>query len=161
MTGHRSFFLEEALDAYVQAHSPPVDDVQRSLIEATASLGPIARMQVAPDQAAFLALLVAAGAVSQAYVAAMHERETSVSTYMGNGLAIPHGTNEAKSEIARSAMCFIRYAEPIDVILVWGWPGDLGEVDGRAELERLTRNHRLVHQTPRLRLYRLKAAGKA
>ncbi len=54
-----------------------------------------------------------------------------------------------------------RYAEPIDVILVWGWPGDLGEVDGRAELERLTRNHRLVHQTPRLRLYRLKAAGKA
>jgi|TARA_B100000315_G_scaffold34159_2_gene28876 caffeoyl-CoA O-methyltransferase len=60
VTGHRSFFLEEALDAYVQAHSPPVDDVQRSLIEATASLGPIARMQVAPDQAAFLALLVAA-----------------------------------------------------------------------------------------------------
>ena len=26
----------------------------------------------------------------------MHEREESVSTYMGNFLAIPHGTNEAK-----------------------------------------------------------------
>ena len=80
------------------------------------------------------ALLVAAGAVSQAYVAAMHERETSVSTYMGNGLAIPHGTNEAKSEIARSAMCFIRYADPIDwkgqpaefVVGIAGWPGQLG-----------------------------------
>jgi len=60
VTGHRSFFLDEALDGYVQAHSPPVDDVQQSLIGATAALGPLARMQVAPDQAAFLAVLVAA-----------------------------------------------------------------------------------------------------
>ena len=57
---HRSFFLDEPLDDYVQAHSPAVDDVQRSLIEATAAFGPWARMQVAPDQAAFLATLVAA-----------------------------------------------------------------------------------------------------
>lgn len=60
------------------------------------------------------ALLVAAGAVSQAYVAAMHERETSVSTYMGNGLAIPHGTNEAKDTIRRTGLSFVRYPEPID-----------------------------------------------
>ena len=60
MTGHRSFFLDEALAGYVQAHSPAVDDVQQSLIGATAALGPLARMQVAPDQAAFLAVLVAA-----------------------------------------------------------------------------------------------------
>ena len=59
MTGHRSFFLDEALADYVQAHSPAVDDVQQSLIGATAALGPLARMQVAPDQAAFLAVLVA------------------------------------------------------------------------------------------------------
>ncbi len=38
-----------------------------------------------------------AGAVDESYVASMHDRETSVSTFMGNGLAIPHGTNEAKS----------------------------------------------------------------
>ena len=31
------------------------------------------------------------------YVASMHDREKSVSTYMGNLLAIPHGTNAAKS----------------------------------------------------------------
>ncbi len=59
-------------------------------------------------------LLVAAGAVDQAYVDAMHERETSVSTFMGNGLAIPHGTNEAKSLIRHTAISFIRYDEPID-----------------------------------------------
>ncbi|MDO4917000.1 MAG: PTS mannitol transporter subunit IICBA [Rothia sp. (in: high G+C Gram-positive bacteria)] len=59
-------------------------------------------------------LLVATGSVDNSYVAAMHEREASVSTFMGNGLAIPHGTNEAKSAIHKSAMSFIRFAQPVD-----------------------------------------------
>jgi mannitol PTS system EIICBA or EIICB component len=59
-------------------------------------------------------LLVAAGAVEPSYVDAMHEREQSVSTYMGNGLAIPHGTNDAKDAIRRTGISFVRYAEPVD-----------------------------------------------
>ncbi len=59
-------------------------------------------------------LLVDAGAVSPAYVDAMFEREKSVSTYMGNYLAIPHGTNEAKDTIGRSAISVVRYEAPID-----------------------------------------------
>jgi len=59
-------------------------------------------------------LLVAQGAVDDAYVASMHERERSVSTYMGNLLAIPHGTNEAKASIRRTALSFVRYAHPVD-----------------------------------------------
>ena len=59
-------------------------------------------------------LLVSAGAVDASYVAAMHERETSVSTHMGNGLAIPHGTNEAKPSIRRTAISFVRYDQPVD-----------------------------------------------
>jgi PTS system mannitol-specific IIC component len=59
-------------------------------------------------------LLVAAGAVDPSYVEAMHEREQSVSTHMGNGLAIPHGTNEAKPSIRHSALSFVRYADAID-----------------------------------------------
>ncbi|WP_340537334.1 PTS mannitol transporter subunit IICBA [Nocardioides sp. GXZ039] len=59
-------------------------------------------------------LLVAAGAADQAYADAMHTREESVSTYMGNLLAIPHGTNDAKSGVSRTAITFVRYAEPID-----------------------------------------------
>ncbi|WP_113716321.1 PTS mannitol transporter subunit IICBA [Arthrobacter dokdonensis] len=59
-------------------------------------------------------LLLARGAVNAAYVAAMHEREESVSTYMGNFLAIPHGTNEAKGNIASSAVSIIRYPAGID-----------------------------------------------
>jgi PTS system mannitol-specific IIC component len=59
-------------------------------------------------------LLVAAGAVDPAYVDSMHQREQSVSTHMGNGLAIPHGTNDAKSSIRSTAISFVRYAEPVD-----------------------------------------------
>ena len=60
------------------------------------------------------ARLVAAGAVTQAYVDSMFERENSVSTYMGNFLAIPHGTNDAKESILRSSLSFVRYADAID-----------------------------------------------
>jgi PTS system mannitol-specific IIC component len=59
-------------------------------------------------------LLVAAGAVEEAYVDAMHERERSVSTAMGNLLAIPHGTNEAKDSIHRTALSFVRYPDGLD-----------------------------------------------
>jgi len=59
-------------------------------------------------------LLVDAGAVDSDYVNAMFEREKSVSTYMGNSLAIPHGTNEAKDTIQRSALSVVRYDQPID-----------------------------------------------
>ena len=63
-------------------------------------------------------LLVATGAVDPAYVASMFEREKSVSTYVGNHLAIPHGTNEAKQSIKRTGLSFIRYPQGID------WKGD-------------------------------------
>jgi PTS system mannitol-specific IIA component len=61
-------------------------------------------------------ILVGTGAVDEEYIRYMHEREASVSTYMGNYLAIPHGTNEAKETIKDSALSFIRYDSPID----WG-----------------------------------------
>ena len=59
-------------------------------------------------------LLVAAEAVDSSYVASMHAREQSVSTFMGNLLALPHGTNEAKASIRRTAVSFVRYADPVD-----------------------------------------------
>lgn len=63
-------------------------------------------------------LLVAEGAVPDAYVHAMHDRERSVSTYMGNGLAIPHGTDEAKRLVLRTAIAYVRYPASV------GWDGD-------------------------------------
>ncbi|HEY5221955.1 MAG TPA: PTS sugar transporter subunit IIA [Microbacteriaceae bacterium] len=61
-------------------------------------------------------LLVDAGAVRPDYLDAMLAREATVSTYMGNFLAIPHGTNDAKDSIVRSALSLVRYENPID----WG-----------------------------------------
>lgn len=61
-------------------------------------------------------ILVAAGAVEPGYIDSMLEREGSVSTYMGNYLAIPHGTNEGKDAILRSALTLVRYESPVD----WG-----------------------------------------
>ncbi|MDQ0636277.1 PTS system mannitol-specific IIC component [Arthrobacter pascens] len=59
-------------------------------------------------------LLLARDAVDEGYIAAMHEREESVSTYMGSYLAIPHGTNAAKDHIRKSAVSVIRYPDGID-----------------------------------------------
>lgn len=63
-------------------------------------------------------ILVAAGAVTDAYVDAMRQREETVSTYMGNGLAIPHGTNETKEAILASGLSVVRYDGGVD------WAGE-------------------------------------
>jgi caffeoyl-CoA O-methyltransferase len=54
----KSFFLDEALHAYVVDHGEPLTEVQRSLIADTAALGDVSRMQIAPEQGQLLALLV-------------------------------------------------------------------------------------------------------
>lgn len=50
--------LTSELHAYLVAHGTPPDEVQTSLIERTAALGGVARMQVAPEQGAFMTMLV-------------------------------------------------------------------------------------------------------
>ncbi|KAA9395430.1 PTS mannose transporter subunit IIA [Kocuria coralli] len=97
------------------ADAAPADSGKQILSAESIRLGAAASTRdEAIDEAG--ELLVGTGAVDRSYVAAMHERESSVSTFMGNGLAIPHGTNEAKSAIHDSAMSFIRYDQPVD----WG-----------------------------------------
>ncbi|MDD7962123.1 PTS sugar transporter subunit IIA [Microbacterium thalli] len=59
-------------------------------------------------------ILESAGAVTSAYFDAMQQRELTVSTYMGNELAIPHGTNETKDAILDSALSFVRYDGGVD-----------------------------------------------
>ncbi len=76
--------------------------------------GSAATPAAAIDQAG--RLLVQAEAVMPEYVKFMHDREAMMSTYMGNYLAIPHGTNEGKGTILASALSFVRYDTPID----WG-----------------------------------------
>jgi caffeoyl-CoA O-methyltransferase len=53
----KSFFLSPAVSEYLVSHGTPPDDLQRRLIAETRELGPIARMQIAPEQGAFMTIL--------------------------------------------------------------------------------------------------------
>ena len=58
--------------------------------------------------------LVAAGCVENDYVEAMIERDKMLSVYMGNFIAIPHGTEEAKKYVKKSGVCVVQVPEGIN-----------------------------------------------
>ncbi|WP_030454499.1 PTS sugar transporter subunit IIA [Herbidospora cretacea] len=62
--------------------------------------------------------LVAVGAAAEPYIAAMLERERTLSTYVGEGVAIPHGTLQAKEVVHRDAVCVLRFPAGVD------WDGE-------------------------------------
>ena len=53
-------------------------------------------------------LLVEAGHVNEAYVDAMVQRDADLSVYMGNFIAIPHGTDAAKKEVNSSGVAIVQ-----------------------------------------------------
>lgn len=58
--------------------------------------------------------LLAVGAIDEAYVDAMIDRENSVSTFMGEGVAIPHGTLAAKDSVRKDALSMVRFPGGVD-----------------------------------------------
>ena len=59
-------------------------------------------------------LLHESGYVDASYIDAMIERENLTTTYMGMGLAIPHGTSEAKAAVKKSGIAVLQYPEGVD-----------------------------------------------
>ena len=59
-------------------------------------------------------LLEKLGYVDGTYVDAMQEREKLVTTYMGMGVAIPHGTTQAKNTVKKSGIVFLQYPDGVD-----------------------------------------------
>ena len=51
--------------------------------------------------------------VKEEYIQAMLEREEIVSTYIGMGVAIPHGVGEAKKEVKKSGIAVLQYPNGI------------------------------------------------
>lgn len=76
--------------------------------------------QRVPDKAAALALLAdwlaADGLVEPGYLAGMQAREGQGSTYLGQGIAIPHGTPETRDQVHRTGVRLIQFPEGVD----WG-----------------------------------------
>ena len=60
------------------------------------------------------AALVEAGAVDPSYVDAMLQRENTVSTYVGEGVAIPHGTLAGKDSVKHDAIVVLRFPDGVD-----------------------------------------------
>lgn len=61
-------------------------------------------------------MLVDTGYVNPTYVEGMIEREKTFSTFMGNGLALPHGVEEVKKEVLASGIAVMVFPEGTD----WG-----------------------------------------
>lgn len=61
-------------------------------------------------------MLYESGYVDEAYIEAMLKRELTFATNIGNGIALPHGVEEAKKEIRRSGIAVMVFPEGTD----WG-----------------------------------------
>ena len=59
-------------------------------------------------------ILHESGYVDAEYIEAMIARENLTTTYMGMGLAIPHGTSEAKAAVKKSGIVVLQYPEGVD-----------------------------------------------
>jgi len=58
------------------------------------------------------------GAVESGYIDAMWERENIISSYMGEGVALPHGTDASRQYVNFVQLVFVRFSEPVD------WDGE-------------------------------------
>lgn len=90
------------------------------------------------------ALLVQRGCVSEPYVDAMVERDRLTSVYIGMGIAIPHGTNDAKEAVEKTGVVLQQYPDGVDfdgekAYLVFGIAGK-----GEEHLEVLTNICRIL-----------------
>ena len=59
-------------------------------------------------------LLIDNGYVKESYIDGMKAREEVVSTYLGNGVAIPHAVNEYKKEILKTGIVILQYPDGVD-----------------------------------------------
>lgn len=54
------------------------------------------------------------GYITGEYIKRMMVREEIVSTYLGNGLAIPHGTDGSDCEIIKTGISLVQFPEGVD-----------------------------------------------
>lgn len=59
-------------------------------------------------------LLADNGYVDIEYVEGMKKREKEITTYIGNGIAIPHGTSEYIKHIRKSGIVVVQYPQGVD-----------------------------------------------
>src|SRR5690349_9541714 len=119
----KSFLLTAELASYLVGHGSPPDDVQRALIDETRALGPIAGMQVAPEQGAFLTLLTRLIGARSAVEVGTFTGYSSLCIARGlpaDGRLLCCDVSEEWTAIARRAWARAGVAERIDLRLAPG-----------------------------------------
>ncbi len=59
-------------------------------------------------------MLVKKGCVKENYIEGMVEREKIMTTYLGEGVAIPHGVGELKKFVEKTGLVVIQFPEGVD-----------------------------------------------
>lgn len=59
-------------------------------------------------------MLLDSGYVTTKYLEGMKKREEEFTTYIGNGIAIPHGVNEYKKEILETGLALVQYPDGVE-----------------------------------------------
>ena len=67
-------------------------------------------------------MLVDSGYVKESYVDAMLEREKTFATYMGNGIALPHGVESGKASVISSGIAIMLFPEGTE------WSGETAKI---------------------------------
>lgn len=62
-----------------------------------------------------------AGNVAEGYVNGMLAREQQTSTFLGNGIAIPHGTTDTRDQVLKTGVQVFQFPEGV----TWGRPGSV------------------------------------
>lgn len=114
--------LYRSLTAQKPANTPAAAEIQPTKAEEktrttmTADCVKLGLPPVSKEEAIRAAgrLLVEQGCVDESYIDAMLEREKLVTTYMGMGIAIPHGTTEQKARVKKSGIVMLQYPEGVD-----------------------------------------------
>ena len=112
---YHSLTAQKPADApQAAADEPAAEEIKRTTINADCiklGLQPVSKEEAIRAAGR---LLVEQGCVDESYIDAMLEREKLVTTYMGMGIAIPHGTTEQKARVKKSGIVMLQYPEGVD-----------------------------------------------
>lgn len=119
-TAPKSFHLGPAIHAYLTAHLPAADSVERSLVAETAALGGAAIMQIAPEQAALLRVLARVTGARRAVEVGTFTGYSALSIARGmtaDGKLLCCDVNEEWTAIARRHWQLAGLGDRIDLAL--------------------------------------------
>ena len=104
-----------AKDAVQEAEKSPSEDEANPMVMVKEGIK-LGQKSVSKEEAIEAAgnLLYELEYVEKDYIEAMQERERTVSTYLGMGVAIPHGTGDAKNKVKKTGIVLVQYPDGVD-----------------------------------------------